>query len=435
MRRFVVCMFGALSLLASATAQAQPAPGTISQPMSYAPAPYNAPNSGPEYGAPAYNYPQPTQRLTADQLYGPGPDGLITERVQAEGGLGYADTPMDRYLTSVGKSTWLRLEYMDWVFDRPGNTLLGSQVAGQTDPSKSTGFQATIAGQPATVRVPTTENLKFQNQQGIRGTFGLDTTMGTFETSFFAFQHDTSSDFQLVPPALVLNPAAQIQIATSTLTNGQPGTNLFLYDQSFKVVQTNSFFGAEANWIGKSPYEDGFVTRPSFGFRYLDFAEKNYQTGVFDQQGLLDPPVVSHIDSDANNRVYAPQIGMRFEFVQPWFTVGFEPKVAFGVNTFDNSVSTVELRSTGDPRVTTTDSGVKFAPIGDFSVYSRIRLRDNFSLNVGYQVMVASGISRPANNILYNDNGSGQPAAVVVKSDFQNMVWQGLNVGCELRFR
>ena len=49
--------------------------------------------------------------------------------------------------------------------------------------------------------------------------------------------------------------------------------------------------------------------------------------------------------------------------------------------------------------------------------------------------MVASGISRPADNIFYNDNGSAQPAGIVVDPSFQRMVWQGLTVGGELKFR
>jgi len=55
---------------------------------------------------------------------------------------------------------------------------------------------------------------------------------------------------------------------------------------------------------------------------------------------------------------------------------------------------------------------------------------------VSYQVMFASGISRPANNIFYNDNGPDpNPPAIVVDPSFKSMVWQGLTVGGELKFR
>jgi hypothetical protein len=437
--RLVVCVLGVWSLVASGTSQAQPAPGTITSPRIYAPAPYDASNSWhdasnswPAWGVPAYDY-YADGSAAADPQYGAGPDGLVTEQISGDNGFDYEDTPLDRFLTATAKSMWIRGEYLQWNFEEPGNQLLGSSVAGVVDPSKP--FQATIDGQPATVQIPTTGALHFRNVQGFRGTVGLSTTAGSLEGNYFVFNRAQSSQFLGVLPAPVLAPETQLQYATSTLLNGQPSNNLFLYDSSFQVSQNTQMFGAEANWVAKSPYEQGLVVRPMAGFRFIDFHERLFQRGTFDQQGLLDPPLVSDIDSDANNRVYAPQIGLRLEIVNHWLTVGFEPKVAFGVNTYDAMVRTDHLRSSGDPAVKTTESGNKFAPIGDFSLYGKLHLRDNFSIFGSYQIMVASGISRPANNIYYNDNGSANPAAIVVDAGFQRMVWQGFSIGGEWRFR
>lgn len=437
--RLVVCVLGVWSLVASGTAQAQPAPGTITSPRIYAPAPYDASNSWhdassswPAWGVPAYDY-YADGPVAPDPPYGVGPDGLVTEQISGDKGLNYEDSPVDRFLMATAKSTWLRGEYLQWNFEGPGNQLLGSSVAGVVDPSKP--FQATIAGQPATVQIPTTSALHFRNVQGFRGTAGLSTNAGSLEANYFVFNRAQSSQFLGVLPAPVLAPETQIQFATSTLLNGQPSNNLFLYDSSFLVVQNTQMFGAEANWVAKSPYEEGLVVRPMAGFRFIDFHERLFQRGTFDQQGLLDPALVSDIDSDANNRIYAPQLGLRFEMIHRWFTLGFEPKVAFGVNNYDAMVRTDHLRSPGDPAVKTTQSGSHFAPIGDFSVYGKVNLRDNLSLFASYQIMVANGISRPANNIFYNDNGSANPAAIVADAGFQRMVWQGISVGGELRFR
>lgn len=369
----------------------------------------------------------------AGPSYGAGPDGLITEGISGDRGFDYEDTPVDRFLTSAVKSTWIRGEYLQWEFDGPGDQLLGSPVAGVVDPSRP--FQATVAGQPATAQVPTTSGLNFRNVQGFRGTIGLPTSAGTLEANYLVFSLAQSGQFLPVAPAPVLAPETQVQYATSTLLGGQPSNNLFLYDSSFEISQTTQMFGAEANWIANSPYEQGWVTRPLFGFRFLDFEERLAQQGVFNQQGSLDPPLVSDINSFANNRIYAPQLGMRFEFVSHWVTLGFEPKVAFGVNNYNATVRTDRLRSPADPTVQTSESGSYFAPIGDFSFYGKLHLRDNFSLFGGYQIMIASGISRPANNILYNDNGSANPAGIVADAGFQNMVWSGWTIGGELRFR
>ena len=430
--RLVVCVLGVCSLVASATAHAQPAPGTIASPRIYAPAPYDASNSWPAWGVPGYdNYAD--QPNVGNPQYGAGPDGLVTEQISGDKGFDYEDTPVDRFLSATAKSTWLRTEYLQWEFDGPGNKLLGSRVAGVVDASRP--FQATIAGQPATVQIPTTSDLHFKSVQGIRATMGLNTNAGALEASYLFFSRSSSSQFLGVLPAPVLAPETQVQFATSTLLNGQPSNNLFLYDSSFQVSQSTQMFGAEANWVAKSPYEEGFVTRPMAGFRFVDFHERLFQRGTFTQQGFLSPALVSDIDSDSNNRIYAPQLGLRLELVNRWGTLGVEPKIAFGVNNFNASVRTDHLRSPGDPSVQTTDSGSKFAPIGDFSFYGKVNLRDNFSLFGSYQIMIASGISRPANNIYYNDNGSTNPAAIVANAGFERMVWQGFTVGGELRFR
>lgn len=430
--RLAVCVLGVWSLVTSATAQGQQAPGTIASPRIYAPAPYDAPNNWPARGVPAYDYYSDGQPA-ADPGYGAGPDGLVAEQISGDKGFDYEDSPFDRFLTAAVKSMWLRGEYLQWKFDGPGNTLLGSPVAGVVNPAIP--FQATVAGQPATAQVPTTNALHFRNVQGFRGTVGLNTNEGSLEANYFNFSRAQSGQFLAVAPAPVLAPETQIQYATSTLVHGQPSNNVFLYDSSFQVSQSTQMSGAEANWVAKSPYEEGFLTRPLVGFRYIDFREQLFQRGVFNQGGQLNPPLVSDINSDVTNKVYAPQIGLRLEMVHRWLTVGFEPKVAFGVNNYNASVGTIHLRSPGDPPVLTTQSGSHFAPIGDFSFYGKLNLRDNFSLFGSYQIMVATGISRPANNIYYNDNGPTNPAAIVVDPSFQRMVWQGFTVGGELRFR
>ena len=180
--RLVVCVLGVCSLVASATAHAQPAPGTIASPRIYAPAPYDASNSWPAWGVPGYdNYAD--QPNVGNPQYGAGPDGLVTEQISGDKGFDYEDTPVDRFLSATAKSTWLRTEYLQWEFDGPGNKLLGSRVAGVVDASRP--FQATIAGQPATVQIPTTSDLHFKSVQGIRATMGLNTNAGALES----FQH------------------------------------------------------------------------------------------------------------------------------------------------------------------------------------------------------------------------------------------------------
>ena len=219
--RFAVCVLGVWSLLAiaSTTAQAQPAPGTISPPRIYAPAPYDASNTWPTLGVPAYDYPDDGHIYT-NQQYGIGPDGRTTERLPNDKGWDYEDTPTDRFLTMVAKASWLRVEYLNYSFQDPGRTLLGSQVGGVVDPSFP--FQTTVAGQPATAVVPTTEQLHFRSVQGIRGTYGLPTSIGSFEAGFMAFQREHADDSQDIPRGPVLNPSALLRrtLAAAGSTEG-----------------------------------------------------------------------------------------------------------------------------------------------------------------------------------------------------------------------
>ncbi len=425
-----VIALGVWSWATATTALAQYPPGTIPPPQMYAPSPYGSSNQWPEDGVPAYEFPG-QERIPCDE-YGAGPDRLITERLPNDRGGSYEDTPADRFLSSLLKATYYRVEYLNWTFREPGRVLLGSGVAGQIDPSRD--FEATIAGNIGTVRIPTTDKLRFNDTQGIRGTFGVTTSAGDFEANYMAFQRHESDFLEIIPPAPILSPADQTLLATSTLSNGALGTNLFIYDRSFRMTQTGRFQGAEANWVWATPYVEGLAARPLIGFRYFQFQEQLNQRGVFDQQGAIEP-ITSEIDSGITNRVFAPQLGMRLEYLSRWVTLGVEPKVGLGLNSFDANVTTFRIRSQGDPRVNSSDSGSHFSPIADLSLYARFHVRHNFTLSVGRQFLYARGISRPAENIYYNDLGSANPTASIgVKPAFQSMYWQGLTLSGEFRF-
>jgi hypothetical protein len=58
-----------------------------------------------------------------------------------------------------------------------------------------------------------------------------------------------------------------------------------------------------------------------------------------------------------------------------------------------------------------------------------------FSLYAGYNFTYLFRVTRPHDNIYYNDNGPNAPPGVVVNADTQDMHIQGLNVGGEIRFR
>jgi len=157
--------------------------------------------------------------------------------------------------------------------------------------------------------------------------------------------------------------------------------------------------------------------------------------GGFDGTVDLDPPLVSTIGSHVDNEIFAPQFGLRIELVHRWFSLAFEPRVAAGVNSYRAMVFTDQLTDFADPRVTSSQAGHKIALVGDFRLSGKLRITESVSLFVGYDLMIASGISRAHDNVYYNDNGEGTLPAIRVAPGFETMWWQGLAVGAEIRFR
>ncbi|NOX52872.1 MAG: BBP7 family outer membrane beta-barrel protein, partial [Planctomycetes bacterium] len=364
-----------------------------------------------------------------------GPDGIVTERLPEDAGGFYGESPVDAFLLQTFKNTWVRLEYLHWNYERPGDTTLGAPLLGVDDPRQT--FPVTVGTTlQGFAYVENLGPLNLRDNQGLRASIGLPIGAGAIEANIFSFQEGRSGLDRTIedPP---VGSSTGTYIATSTYLDNQRSRNVFLYDVSFAANFTSDFWGAEINYVVDPLVPGpGFKIRPLFGFQFFDLEERLTQIGVFDQNGFLTTPQVTTIDSIAKNRIYAPQLGVRIEYVHRWFTIGVEPKIAFGINVYEDRVLADQVRSIADPTVVTTSRDEKFAPIGDIEVRGQVHLTRNFSLFISYQILIAAGITRPQNNIYYNDFGPNAPlSGIVVRPAFDNMVIQGLSVGGELRFR
>ena len=371
---------------------------------------------------------------------------MTIEKLPEDRGWTYGESPADRFLKQVVKSTWIRLEYMQWNFQSPGEVILGSDVRGVPDPTQLFPvFSLPGAVTPfGFATVPDLGAINFRSINGVRGTIGLPLSGGTFEASIFSFAEAGTTIDRSAELGLPLDPAdtpdgLPIFIGNSTFTNGQiaigmGATNIFLYDEAYSTTMTSDIWGYEFDfvWDTSGPGE-GIKFQPIFGFRHIDTQEKVSQVGVFDALGLL-PPLTTTIDSQTENKIYAPQLGLRMQLVHRWFTVGLDSKVGFGVNSYEAFTDIVNLRTVNDDLLT-NDSRTVFSPIGDFRVYGRFKVTENFSLNIGYNIIVMAKITRPQHNIFYNDNGVGTPVAVVQQTAFENMHYSGLTIGGEIRWR
>lgn len=435
--RFVSICSTVLLLAGAASAQAQGPqlwgdPGShpyeVQGPAWYSPGEMQGPSSGYQPWTPPYQ---------------PGPANWSWDNASGspDNGWDYENTPLDEFLGDVARNSYFRMEYLHYSFKNPSDRLLGSAILSQADPSvpfdvTDTGGQ--LAGQ---ARVPTTGDLQYPDGSGIRGTLGIPLIGGVLEANIFYFDQvedrsfiDRLGDQTTNNPFNDPDPPAQF-LATSTLTNGQLGNNLLIYDDSFTSTTKADLWGSEINYIFDAYLpEPMFQIRPMFGFRYLDFNEELNQVGVFDQQDMLVTPLVSRISSYSENSIYAPQIGLRAEMVSRWLTLGIEPKLAAGVNVYETSVITQSLRSPGDPLTKTTESGEEFSLVGELSIYAKLHIRQNFAITVGYQATVMNQIARPHSSILYNDNGANADPAIVTRSSHERFDFGGINVSGELRF-
>jgi hypothetical protein len=153
---------------------------------------------------------------------------------------------------------------------------------------------------------------------------------------------------------------------------------------------------------------------------------------------ILNDPLVRKIDSWVDNNTYGVQTGLRSEFVHQHFTLGVEPRLTLGVNHYEATVRTEDLRDSPFPPiqddgvVTTNITRDLFSTIFDLQLYAKVHLNEFVNLRVGYSYTWLGNISRAHSNIYYNDNGTAFPPAVVVRSNEDNLWMSSFTIGGEI---
>lgn len=483
-----------------------------------------APESGPIQLAQGYA-PQPGMDYYGDgseyggQVYAPGP--LPWERD--------GDSPFRKFLKEVMPNTYFQMEYLSWNIDDIGAGAVGAGTLLTPDVRNPLRFGLfdvdNFTGQD--FRVPTTEPISFEKLSGLKGTFGVPLTIGTFEISAFAledgeagirnnvpgfrtFQPFTvptnvalivpppvgslnfpvgvrtvaipNTPFTVYAPPLVVPGTPIIQpvipgdiVAGGTvfiagtsnaaviplLQNGQPSFTALIYDVGYAASYRNETWGTEAKLVlDYGPDQNGMTIKPLVGFRYMSFDEQFQQVGVSSLSSnvlrgnnilfvgnnpiflpvnvpgvLRGPQYTSVIESEVQNTLYGLEVGTRTELNHKWFTLGVEPRISLGVNNYEAEVTTRNLRGPSDGLFRTQEDELIFAPVFDMTAYGRLHLSPYFSLHAGYNFTYLFRVTRPHDNIYYNDNGPSAPPGVVVNPETQDMHIQGLNIGGEFRFR
>ncbi len=404
-------------------------------------------SAGPSY-APVYGPPGPPAS---------GPGSMTYVQLPDDKGGRYEGSPFERALVDTFRHGTFRLEYLLWDISDPGTNVLGSATNFVADPTVP--FQLTLPGNinPTTVVAPTLRDVLTAENNGIRGTYVLPFADGAIEARVFALATNTARvpipelraiDTTDIDGDLDVNESINLigGVANPALLDFAvpAGSNFIVWDQGYSATVKTRMWGTEGNWLGNSfDPNSPLQIRPIIGIRYMEFGEDLRQRGNYNfTQIIAGAPVTTvearRIDATTLNNLYGPQIGFRAELVSKWFDVGAAPKLMMGVNSYKSSIETFQVLSPTDPAQNLLRKDTTFGVLADLEVFSKIHVRENFSIFVAYNLMWAGLVTRPADNIIYNISsaagGAGRTSNFVNDVHFSGLLIQGINIGGELRF-
>jgi Putative beta barrel porin-7 (BBP7) len=339
---------------------------------------------------------------------------------------------------------FIRTEYLHWNLKDPDDALFGAPLASVDNPSQRFDvFEPGTSNIIARARVPTTDGINLSDINGIRATVGMELLYGgTIEVGAFMLGVKQSGySVDRFPRVLVRNPNdffslhfVEDVIATSLLNNGQKGDTVLLYNKAYSAVYVSQLWGGEGNYVGDYDRDGLFHLNPTIGLRYLSLHERLNQQGTYENDSISLPPVTTNINSMTFNNLYGPQFGFRLEMITKYLNFGIDPKLLLLGNTMFATVSTNHLRSNADPVTYTDELKTSFSFGMDLPAYAQINFGDRFSARVGYNFIWLNRVTRPEDNINYNDKGASNPPAISTVLNYNSFIVHGVSVGGEFRF-
>jgi hypothetical protein len=203
---------------------------------------------------------------------------------------------------------------------------------------------------------------------------------------------------------------------------------------------TVSAWGTESNFVLDSPDPNSMIQiKPIIGFRYFNYRDRLDQTGQYSQANPTDPTAAPSIinrsiSSSSNNNLYGPQAGLRAEFTQAQFALGFEPKLMMALNTYSQTLNTANVLSSTDPAQNILQGQTTFSPMVDLKVYGNVALSKYVSAFVSYNFLYVADVNRSYNDVLYNKNGTTNQSDFVLQKTLTNVTLQGISVGFDVRY-
>jgi len=352
------------------------------------------------------------------------------------------------HLQAMGEAArqlWYRLEYLHWNIKDPGDGLLGARRLSGNEAGPFDAVDPVDAVASGFATEPNASQFDLDDNSGIRFSIGATTRLGDVEADVWVLNQSDDS--------IVIDPVRRFDLQGDPLDNTIPNffaatvltvdgalsdTTMLLYDQGYRATLKTDVFGTQANFVFNplTPNQP-LIFRPLVGFQYVNYREDLLIAGMDQQADPVDPTQTITLDhrisSKATNNMYAPQIGFRAEFIHESFTIGVTPKFLLGFNRRQDELSTSQLFFLDDSSFDRHES-TEFSPGFDLKVDARVHLNEHFSIFAAYQLYVLSNISRPVDNVNYDTIGGVVPN-LTLKETAEDQLWfDGVTVGCELRF-
>lgn len=384
--------------------------------------------------APAgWHQPSPWVAPYADGWAGPAPNyppAPIYEELVPQHTHYAGDPAHDLAFRDVISEAWVRVEYLNWRFSTPGNILLGAPME-TLDPRERFPAVDRITGVRPNVEafVPDTGHFELDQMNGIRGTIGFPSRVGTFELSAFTIQEGVQ-DLHIAPRFDPIDGVVIIP-ATTLLDQGLPSdTDMILFDTSYHARLESQMYGADAIFVA-GPYEPNVPAelRPTMGLKFVQFYEDFYISGEDFASGT------DHlILAKGHNNYVMTALGFRLESHHEFLTIGVEPRLLIGINRHDDSVYTEEIYDPAEAPNRTGEEATDFVAGFELQAYGKVHCTERFTLFAGYNLLFLSDVARPLNMIRYNDAGLANPPDIVYQKDREQLFSQGFTVGGELYF-
>lgn len=386
------------------------------------------------------------------------------------GRTGRFESPLDRLFYQAARQSWIQIDYLQWDIAKIPDDLIGATVPGIPRPDLGFTINDTTTGAPPldpfnteqTSYVPRLGQIDLNKKPGLKLTYGLDTRIGSIEANAFWILQGTRSfaagPFIFGGPTIpgnqttafvapILDPDGVTAIPFNI--NGAPSNQALIFDRTFEVRYDSTMFGTELNftWDDRKP-RNGYHFRYILGLRYLKLDEKIRMFGTDDQiaTDTLGNEVSfvksTSIESRAINQLFGPQVGAKIELVDDRFTLGAQPMFTFAFNHLDARVNTTNLFAADDPTTPTVDEATapstnsknqdQFSPVLSLALYSKIRITHAMHLYASYDILFLSGVSRPADNIDYDQSTTTEGFGVAPHET--TMFNQGFSVGSVFEF-